>query len=142
MTPVQDAALDLIDTIIQSDVSLEIKAKATVLSLAMIGTAAMERLEKFAPNEAGLPDALRGGLERYIKGRIRCGDFLNAVLENDLRNAVNHADEGNRNALPAIVSYLYNEIPSVAWGSKQRVKDWLGGRYESDMNEALKGESE
>jgi hypothetical protein len=26
--------------------------------------------------------------------------------------------------MPAIVSYLYNEVPGLCWGSPERVADW------------------
>ena len=56
------------------------------------------------------------GLERYIEGHIKPGGFLSAVLKNDLRGAINHADNENIQKLPAYIEFLYNEAPSLCCG--------------------------
>jgi hypothetical protein len=53
-----------------------------------------------------------------------CGGFLTAVFENKLSEAVSRADFENMRAIPAIVAYLYNEIPGNCWGSPEKVKNW------------------
>jgi hypothetical protein len=68
------------------------------------------------------------GLRRYIDHHIPTGHFLEAVLSNDLKEAVGRADEGNMRVLPELVSFLYNEAPGACWGSPQRVKEWLAKR--------------
>ncbi len=65
------------------------------------------------------------GLKRYIEEHCPVGDFLTAVLRNDLSEAVGKADDYNLKNLPAFVGYLYNEAPSQCWGSKEKVKKWL-----------------
>ena len=67
-------------------------------------------------------------LKRYIEHRIPTGGFLEAVLSNDLKEAIGRADEDNMRVLPEIVGWLYNEAPSSCWGSPQRVKEWLAKR--------------
>ena len=64
-------------------------------------------------------------LDRYAQHRQPVGDFLRAVLENNLQSAVGHADDDNLRNLPAFVGYLYNEMPSPCWGSPEKVKAWL-----------------
>lgn len=64
-------------------------------------------------------------LKQYIEHKQPVGDFLTAVLENDLSEAVARADENNLKNLPAFVGYLYNEAPSQCWGSKKKVEEWL-----------------
>lgn len=64
-------------------------------------------------------------LEHYVGNRRPTGDFVRAVLENDLLGAFERADNINKHDMLWIVSYVYNHVPSCAWGSKQRVKDWL-----------------
>ena len=54
------------------------------------------------------------------------GDFIGAVLRNDLKEAVGRADEEALDNLPHIVAYLYNDCPSDCWGSTARVADWNG----------------
>lgn len=55
--------------------------------------------------------------------------FIRAILERDLievaRLARNHDD---RRWCLYIVDFAYGEVPLVAWGSAERVRDWLDGR--------------
>lgn len=68
-----------------------------------------------------ISEHMMDGLERWIKFGIKPGNFLTAVLENDLKNAVGYADAENLQNLPAYVGYLYNEAPGDCWGSKEKV---------------------
>jgi len=72
-----------------------------------------------------IPDHMMSALRRYIDNKIKPGDFLTAVLTNDLRGAVGRADHININIIPVYVSYLYNEAPGNCWGSTERVKEYL-----------------
>jgi hypothetical protein len=69
-----------------------------------------------------IPDRMMGGLTRYIEEGIMPGDFLTAVLENDLMEAVGRADDENAANLPAYIGYLYNVAPSNCFGSREKVK--------------------
>lgn len=71
-----------------------------------------------------LPNSLREGMRRYVVDRIETGDFLRAVLENDLSEAWRRADPNNRLDMGRIVEFLY-ELPPACWGSKANVKSWL-----------------
>lgn len=64
---------------------------------------------------------------RYVYDKIPTGDFLFYVLSNNLVRSIQKADENNRAALLEIVNFIYNEIPSPAWGSKEKVEAWLSG---------------
>lgn len=72
-----------------------------------------------------IPDRTLKTLEKYVKDGIPTGDFLFAVLTNNLTNAVLRADEGNLAAIREIMLYVYNEVPSEAWGTEEKVKAWL-----------------
>ena len=72
-----------------------------------------------------IPKNTLAGLKRYIKDRIHPGGFLIAVLENNLRKSFRQADKANREALFEIVCHCYNELPSICWGSPEKVKNWL-----------------
>ena len=76
---------------------------------------------------ADLPQALQGGVQRWIEERILPGDFLTAVLENNLTQAFARADEHNRARLFEIVGWFYNEAPSPCWGSVEKVRAWQRG---------------
>jgi hypothetical protein len=77
---------------------------------------------------SGVPEHLWEGLTEYIAARRPTGDFLRAVLSNDLRGAIGMADEVSGPALPGLMRFLVNECPSQAWGSSALVAAWLGGR--------------
>lgn len=73
---------------------------------------------------ADVPHHLRGGLCRWVHAGVRTGDFLRAVLENDLRGAVRRADNDSAAALANVVRWLYLEAPGNCWGSPVLVAAW------------------
>ncbi len=75
--------------------------------------------------ENHVPEHLHEGLIEYIAARRPTGDFLMAVLSNDLKGAVGRADEHSSLALGWIVGFLYNFCPANSWGSPEAVKAWL-----------------
>lgn len=72
-----------------------------------------------------IPDRMMPSLRRYIEEKIQPGDFLTAVIQNDLSEACSRADDENMRNLPAYAAYLYNEAPAVCHGSKKIMKEWL-----------------
>jgi len=73
-------------------------------------------------------DFMMGGLIRYIEEHIEPGDFLMAVLENNLSEACGRADDDNIENLPAFCAFLYNEAPAACHGSPEKVSAWLAMR--------------
>jgi hypothetical protein len=65
------------------------------------------------------------GIRRYVDDHCPPGDFLEAVLSNDLKESCWRADDANLETLIEIVHYCYNMIPSVCWGSPEKVRNWL-----------------
>ena len=47
------------------------------------------------------------------------------MLSNDLFGALQRADHETERAMPAIVRWVYNELPGNAWGSPAAVDAWL-----------------
>lgn len=84
-----------------------------------------DRAAKLEQNIHRVPDHCRQGLLDYLRYGIPPGHFLQAVLSNDLREACARADETNQRALYDYVFVLYNYAPSDAWGSPERVTDWI-----------------
>ena len=78
-----------------------------------------------------VPDHMIDALRRYAASHIEPGDFLLAVLRNDLRGAVMRADDINIGLIPAYVAYCYNELPGNCWGSPEAVRAWLARRDDS-----------
>lgn len=71
-----------------------------------------------------IPERIKQAIDNHVFVGRPCGSFITAVLENDLRGAMGHADPESLAALPSIVSYCYNNIPGHCWGSKEVVKAW------------------
>lgn len=72
-----------------------------------------------------LPFHMQDGARLYIEEGIPPGDFMMAVLSNDLKEAFGRADETNRVAMFDWASWLYNECPMQANGSPEKVAAWL-----------------
>ena len=72
-----------------------------------------------------LPDDIRHSLDLYAEHGVPPGDFLRAVLQNDLLEAVGRADQNNLAALGAIVGYCYNELPHRCYGNPKAVRQHL-----------------
>jgi hypothetical protein len=74
-----------------------------------------------------IPPHMREAIEMYVIERKCTGDFLRAVITNDLRNAVNRADSTNLPLLPVYVRWFYNRAPAACHGSPARFEAWLQG---------------
>jgi hypothetical protein len=68
---------------------------------------------------------LRESLIAYRDEGKPVGHFLTALLSNDLVGACGAADQTNLWLLPIYAAFLYNEMPSRAWGSAEKVAAWL-----------------
>ncbi len=76
-------------------------------------------------NYSLIRDEMLKGINRFVLLHEKKGHFLMGVLSNDLKESFARADGGNLKPLHEIVRYCYNEIPSVCWGSPEKVKAWL-----------------
>lgn len=63
-------------------------------------------------------------LASYVDQKLYPSKFLTAVLSNKLFDAVYAADSANSLALTELVKFIYNHVPSQAWGSEDRVNQW------------------
>lgn len=72
----------------------------------------------------GVPDHLIGGLVEYIVVGRPVGQFLTAVLENDLMGAMSRADVHSAMGLRAVCTFLYSYAPGGCFGSQESVIDW------------------
>lgn len=71
-----------------------------------------------------IPEITRESIDAWAESARPVGGFVQAVLENNLREAFARADRENTAAMHDIVSYRYNEIPGLCWGSPERVAEW------------------
>ena len=87
-----------------------------------------------------IPAHMQAGVERYIQHGIKPGKFLQAVMENNLVDALAQADLTNRQHLHAYSRLLYNCLPSrnaneTPWGSPESVAAWIKlGGFEGQNN--------
>jgi hypothetical protein len=86
-------------------------------------------------NYSTLPEHMRQGAEDYVERGYKPGSFLRAVLANDLVESFGHADDTNVAAMHTWAQWLFNEAPSMCWGSTERVDRWINAR-------ALEGSAE
>lgn len=80
--------------------------------------------------QRNVSEAIVEGVVRYVFDRIRPGQFLHAVLTNDLVGAVTYADRYNGANIGNLVRLLANEewVPWSCWGNPGRVTTWLEER--------------
>jgi hypothetical protein len=52
------------------------------------------------------------------------GGFLQAFLRNDLKRALNRADDNNFPAIGTLHAFVYNYAPASCWGSEDAVESW------------------
>ncbi len=78
-----------------------------------------------------IPDRMAIKIDGYIERGEPVGDFLTAVISNDLAEACAHADPENLHNLPAFAAYLYNYAPAPCWGSALKMEAWFA-RFHSE----------
>jgi len=70
---------------------------------------------------------LEQSIKLYVEKRVPVGDFLTALLSNNLVETVARADQRNGALLKEYAEHLYWCLPGNCWGSPEKVKRWLGG---------------
>ena len=80
------------------------------------------------PDSSLIEPRFREAIDAYVANGRPTGGFLEAVLSNDLVSAFARADSSAVANLPHILDYLYNEVPAVCWGSRERVAEWIKAR--------------
>ena len=81
-----------------------------------------------------MPTATFEVIRDYVVSGIPTGDFLHAVLSNNLFEAFGRADYQNEKHMKDICSLIYNSCPSQCWGSKEIVESWLDRFAEKDSD--------
>lgn len=81
-------------------------------------------LDEFEYNDMKIPPRMHEGIINYLEFGILPGQFLRAVICNDLKAAVANADDENKWIIPVYVVFFYNEVPAIAVGSKNNMHEW------------------
>jgi len=76
-----------------------------------------------------VPGHMWGGVQRYFLNGIPPGDFLSAVLSNDLMEAFGRADHENTAAMRKWCQFLYGHAPRGSYGSTENFRSWMA-RFE------------
>lgn len=74
-----------------------------------------------------IPAHILESIDAYAAEGRPVGHFLEAVLSNDLYEAVKRADAACLKALNLIVMYVTNKFTSTCYGSPERYKEWING---------------
>jgi len=77
---------------------------------------------------SSLPAHMVEGAQAYIEERRAVGQFLTAVICNDLFEAFARADGINIAYMHDWIKFFYNEAPSPCYGSPAKMKLWLKGK--------------
>jgi hypothetical protein len=75
-----------------------------------------------------IPSYMYEGIANYIVCHIAPGGFLSSIIRNDLKGAVNLADNENIGAIVSYVKFLYNHAPIDCWGGEKQFDAWLAQR--------------
>lgn len=81
--------------------------------------------DKFKFRDFFIPGYMHDSIEEYVQLGVKPGDFLCAVISNNLKEAVMYADDINLSNLPAYVNYFYNYAPLECWGSRIEMERWI-----------------
>ena len=73
-----------------------------------------------------IPEMVKESLDAYATDHKPVGDFIRAVLSNDLGETISRADPQNLREIKQIVGYCQWEIPRECWGSPEAYKKWVG----------------
>ena len=65
------------------------------------------------------------GVRNYLEKGRAPGDFLLAVITNDLKRACERADLHNQHLLYDWVFFFYNYAPLECWGNAEKVDAWM-----------------
>lgn len=110
--------------------------QAAAMSIARIAVQGRAR----NPDAARIEPRFKESIDAWVETARRTGSFLDAVLRNDLAEAMKRGDPGALANLPHIAAYLYNDCPAMCWRSQTNVDRWikLGGMAgrASDLNRA------
>lgn len=71
-----------------------------------------------------VPHHLWEGILNHVLEGCETGNFLSALFENNLLNAVCGADEVSLAGIRELMLFMHNYAPSHCWGSPQEVLRW------------------
>ena len=85
-------------------------------------------------------DGLKDGMKLYIEHGIETGSALMAVLVGDLWRAVASLDDENWQNLKPLCRWIHNNPPSLCYGSREKVSEWISHSGASGYETMKNGE--
>ncbi len=88
-----------------------------------------------------------GGLTAYVTHKYPVGNFLRAIITNNLEQAMGYNGYEGK-TIPAYIHWLKNNAPSECWGSEEAYENWVPAEKEgiilnkSDLNIVIYDECE
>lgn len=73
-----------------------------------------------------IPPHMIQAMRHYVDTGEVSSDFLIAIIENNLKGAVSHADDHNKHIIYLYVMWFYNRAPMICWGSPAHRVNWRG----------------
>jgi hypothetical protein len=73
-----------------------------------------------------IPSHMMQAMHHYVATGEVSSDFLRAVIDNNLKEAVMYADSSNVRILHIYVMWFYNRAPMNCWGSPDKRNTWPG----------------
>jgi len=84
-----------------------------------------EKIESYEWDGVKIPTDLAKELEFYIYDKQVPGQFIRAVLENDLTKTIQRADLQSLRCLTVLCRFMMHRLPRDAWGDEKQISDWL-----------------
>ena len=81
-------------------------------------------MKKLPDQYADIADVIER-IDNFVEHGTFPGDFVKAVLTNDLKDAFGRADCHNSENMSLIVQYCCNYIPDICWGSPEKFWEWI-----------------
>ena len=85
----------------------------------------LREIQKQKMFEYGIPGYMHGAIVRYYEEGIPPGDFLTALINNDLRETFLRADDTNAQCVKSYVTWFFNQAPAGSWGHATAVENWV-----------------
>ncbi len=73
-----------------------------------------------------IPEHLREPLGRFLVHGLHPGDFLKAVISNNLKQAVASGNDASLAGLRPLVMFMLNHAPAYAFGYSGAYQIWVG----------------
>lgn len=75
-------------------------------------------------NYQNAPNNFGDAWKIYVECGVRMGSFAEALLTNNLPEAMARADSININLIPAHIRWMMDNLPEECWGSRESYEAW------------------